>query len=331
MPERQILIVTTERDAHADDMVRKLSKDGHEVIRLNSQDIPLDIAIRLELGDPFQGNITLFKNSRHIDTASIRSVWWRKPADWNLPPTLGEQERIFVTEEIRHGFSGLWATLECYWVSFPENIRQASWKIEQLRRAAKFGLEIPRTIVTNDIEEARHFYKMCNGNVVYKVLTDPFLAAGKVHEPPQTAQVVHTTVLTEKHLEHLENIRLTPIMLQEYIQKDFELRITVIGNEIFAVEIHSQENEKTKVDWRHFDVQIPFRKASLSPSLLQTCIEFVHSYNLNYSAIDMIYTPDGRYIFLENNPNGQFLFAENMVPELKMLDALAKCLIRGSN
>jgi D-alanine-D-alanine ligase-like ATP-grasp enzyme len=57
----------------------------------------------------------------------------------------------------------------------------------------------------------------------------------------------------------------------------------------------------------------------------------VRSYHLNFSAIDLILTPDGRYVFLENNPNGQFMWVEKLVPELEMTAALASCLIRGAN
>ena len=31
---------------------------------------------------------------------------------------------------------------------------------------------------------------------------------------------------------------------------------------------------------------------------------------LRYGAIDMVFTPDGRYVFLEINPNGQYLWIE---------------------
>ncbi len=65
--------------------------------------------------------------------------------------------------------------------------------------------------------------------------------------------------------------------------------------------------------------------------MAQQCLAFVKSYGLNYSAMDFIVTPDDQYIFLESNPNGQFAFIQMKVPELKMLEALAACLVRGAN
>ena len=65
----------------------------------------------------------------------------------------------------------------------------------------------------------------------------------------------------------------------------------------------------------------------VAPAVVQV---LVSGYGLNFSAMDLIVTPDDRYVFLENNPNGQFIFVEEMVPELAMTDALAACLIRGA-
>jgi hypothetical protein len=62
----------------------------------------------------------------------------------------------------------------------------------------------------------------------------------------------------------------------------------------------------------------------------ESCLALVSGYGLNFSAMDIIVTPDDRYVFLENNPNGQFIFVEHKVPELGMTDALAACLIRGA-
>ena len=56
----------------------------------------------------------------------------------------------------------------------------------------------------------------------------------------------------------------------------------------------------------------------------------MHSYGLTYGAIDLIVTPAGEYVFLENNPVGQFLFVEELVPELDMAGALATCLVEGA-
>ncbi len=141
----------------------------------------------------------------------------------------------------------------------------------------------------------------------------------------------HTTLIEESELERIDNVGLTPCLFQEYVEKDLELRVTVIGDEVFAAEIHSQVRDETKIDFRKYEIDIPYRKACLPWDVERRCLELVHSYGLTYGAMDLIVTPDGRYVFLENNPVGQFMFIEQRVPALRMTEALATCLIRGSD
>lgn len=339
MAKDQIVIVTQMDDAHADDVILLLHELGHEPIRLNTDDIPVNTTLSLNFNGSsrqWAGAITIQTNGRIINVESIRSVWWRRPAEFGLPLDLSEQERAFATDEINQTLRGLWDTLDCYWISHPEHIRRASWKGAQLQRAAQLGFDVPRTLITTDPDEVRAFYHACQGQMIFKVLSDPFLAAQKVaqkypDQPPPEAYGTATTLVSEDELALLDGVRLVPCLFQEYIPKQVELRVTVIGDELFAAEIHSQSHPKTQIDWRHYDVDIPYRKASLPDDVAARCMALVKSYQLNFSALDLILTPDGRYVFIENNPNGQFMFVEALVPELRMTEALAVCLIRGAN
>jgi hypothetical protein len=345
MTKQDILIVTSINDPHTDDMVLQLQEMGHEPIRLNTEDIPLNTTISFKLpeeGLRWKSSIILPIDERmiEVDLESIRSIWWRRPGEYfGLPPELSDQEREFARGEIDHVLRGLWSLLDCYWVSYPEHIRQANWKVEQLRRAMQYGFEVPRTLVTTNPDEVRAFYDMCKGQMIFKVLTDPFLGAPKVvekypNQPPPELRETKTTMITETELEMLDSVRLVPCLFQEYIPKHTELRVTVIGNDLFAAEIDSQASESTSVDWRNWNEDgfaIPYRKIMLPTDIAERCLAFVRSYHLNFSAMDFILTPDGRYVFVENNPNGQFMWVEKLVPELRMTEALASCLIRGAN
>ncbi len=338
MPDgRQILIVTEPMDFHADAMILKLREMGHTPLRLHTEDFPLLSTIDMVLGGAddaeWRGQINTHKHN--IDLGSIRSIWWRRPKMYRLPPDLERQQQEFARFEIDHVLQGLWASLDCYWVSCPAAIRQANWKVNQLKRAAELGFDVPRTLITSDPAQARDFYEQCGRRVIYKPLSDPMLAAMIAHGEDTSnvpiSRLTYTTMLEESHLERLESVRLAPCMFQAYVPKRLELRVTVIGDEVFAAEIYSQEHESTSIDWRHYEVEIPYRKGELPAEVAERCLRLVKSYGLNYSAMDLILTPDGRYVFLENNPNGQFLFIEQKVPELPLLDALAACLIRGSS
>lgn len=104
----------------------------------------------------------------------------------------------------------------------------------------------------------------------------------------------------------------------------------MIGEKVFAAKIHSQEEERTRVDFRDFTADVRYEAAELPPEVERRCLQFVHSYSLRFGALDLIVTPEGRYVFLENNPVGQFLFVEELVPALAMTDAVAEDLLTGA-
>lgn len=303
-------------------------------IRLNSNDLPQGTVFDLHLGaNAWNGGIHITNSGKFINIDNILSVWYRKPGDYNLPNDLTLQEREFAREEIRHTVDGLLWSLDTYWMSHPSNLRQANRKLEQLHRAKKFGFTVPKTLVSTSPERVQNFFQECRGKMIYKVLSSPFLASDVAELYNQVPERLHvkTTLITDVEIAMLESIKMAPCLFQEYIDKTIELRVTIIGEDVFAAEIHSQSNSKTSIDWRDYSVDIPYRKANLPVEVSDRCLAFVKSYGLNYSALDIILTPQGEYVFLENNPNGQFMWIERLVPELAMTSALTSCLARGSN
>ena len=336
MEESRILVVTDILDAHADRLITLLRELGEEPVRLNSSEVSAQTTLvgRLDK-ECWTGNVAIHGNGRVVDFAALRSIWWRKPNAFGLNDDLDPQQREFAVEESEHAVRGLLGALDCYWVSHPDNIRRAGYKIEQLQRAASLGFEVPRTLVTTDPEAVRAFFDDCDGDVVYKVLTDPYLAARRYHErgwdTPPAARYVATTRVTRETLARLESVRAVPCQFQQYVPKRTEFRVTVIGDELFPAELFSQEHAETTVDSRQYGVDVRYQAARLPDDVAARCLALVKSYGLNFGAVDLIRTPDDRYVFLEINPNGQFLYVQDRVPELRMDEAMAACLIRGRN
>lgn len=96
--------------------------------------------------------------------------------------------------------------------------------------------------------------------------------------------------------------------MQENIPKKYELRVFYLKERIFAMAIFSQNDDKTKVDFRNYNWSKPNRFTPYSlPRKIEDKIKyFMKSMNLNCGSIDMIVDIEGRYIFLEVNPKGQF-------------------------
>ena len=107
----------------------------------------------------------------------------------------------------------------------------------------------------------------------------------------------------------LHNLRFAPVIFQEYVPAQFDVRITIIGQNVFAASIYSQETSY-KVDYR-MDMQSARIEPYKSPTdVLKRLKIFMKHLGLIYGAIDMRLTPDGRIIFLEINPAGQWMFIE---------------------
>jgi glutathione synthase/RimK-type ligase-like ATP-grasp enzyme len=331
----KILIVSNKEDFHVDNVLAKIIDLGGQPIRLNTEDIPKSVFMDILISDDkTRDAVEIVEGNRSVSISEIKSIWWRRPQPFTFPNDFSEVQKNFAQKETSDALMGILNSSGCFWVSHPQRLNEASRKVEQLTRARRFGFKIPETLVTTKAENVLRF---CNDHeqVVYKVMTDPFLAAPQIVEPVaeediQPFKAVKTTWVTEQVLEHVDSVRYTPCLFQKYIPKAFELRITVIGSQVFVAKIDSQSREETKIDWRNYDVEIPYSKFDIPIDLAQQILRFVESYQLSFSALDFIVTPDNEYIFIENNPNGQFIWVENLVPELKMTEHLAKCLISGN-
>ena len=124
----------------------------------------------------------------------------------------------------------------------------------------------------------------------------------------------------------------TVSFVQEYVEKEFELRVTVVGRKVFACKIDSQcmDEDKGKVDWRQgYDFGLKHEPFDLPASVEDFCRNYLHEMCLNFGCFDFIVTPQGEYVFLECNPNGQWLWIELLTGQ-KISVAIAECLIRAS-
>jgi glutathione synthase/RimK-type ligase-like ATP-grasp enzyme len=82
---------------------------------------------------------------------------------------------------------------------------------------------------------------------------------------------------------------------------------------VFAVGIHSQYLEESRVDFRRAEIYtLPHTVKTLPAPVSSLCVELVCRLGLRFGAIDLILTPDGRYVFLEINPNGQWYWLEEI-------------------
>lgn len=328
----QILIISNSRDLHADLLIKKLIEMDENAFRINLDDFPKNYKINYSAHKNIDDIFEIENLSTHqsLTSSQVKSAWLRKSAEFSfISDDLAPQEKAFAKEQTLHLLQGFMNTLDCYWISHPSQLRASQWKLEQLIRAKKIGFEIPDSITTNCPVKAKQFYSNHHGKIITKTLSSALVGADQVQADEIVCTGVHTTMLTPEDSESLDLVKEIPCFFQAYIDKLFELRVTVVGDEVFCAKIDSQADERTKIDYRDFSAEIEYSEFSLPETVKQRCIDFVHSYGLEYGALDLIYTHQNTYVFLENNPVGQFWFIQQLVPELKILEHLAKCLSQG--
>lgn len=316
---RSILIVTGECDPQADQMVVELRRRGETVVRLHPESLATQTTLHTEVGGgAVRSGIVAY--GRATERLDVKSVWYRKPQPVRFPEGMPVDEREFAQGELAHFCNGFLDALDAYWVSRPDLMRRASWKTTQLKAAVELGFDVPRTLVSNDASRIREFVASCTGRVVYKTLQSPVIGG---------TRACFTSVVTPASLEALDRIAVTAGIFQEYVEKRFELRVVVIGDEILAFEIHSQAREESRIDWRQsVPADLEHRVHALPTDVAGRIRALMDRFGLEFGALDLVVTPDGRYVFLENNPGGQFgwLEAATGVP---LLSKLADLLVRG--
>ena len=121
----------------------------------------------------------------------------------------------------------------------------------------------------------------------------------------------------------------TVTFAQNYVEKEFELRVTIVDDEVFACRIDSQLQEENhgKIDWRQgYDYGLRHSIFELPKEISEKCILFLRKMGLRFGCFDFILTPGGQYVFLECNPNGQWLWIE-IETGMSISTAIAKSLI----
>lgn len=325
---KRVLIVTNSYDLHADLVSARLSAMGAAPFRLNLDAFPKDFDVTFSFADGrWSGGLMHLPTRDALPIEEIGAVWMRKKADFSYRSgELLPQEKAYADGEMEHILFSMLYALDCYWMSHPLAVRGASWKGEQLLRAARMGFDVPPSIVTNRRADLEAFRHAVGGDLVFKTLSSPILAADEVAAEDRIAGHLSTTLITEDDEALLEAVAELPSFFQPNVPKAYELRVTVIGDRVFAAKIHSQADPRTAIDCRDMSAEILYEAEVPPAEVSRRCLEFVHSYGLTYGAIDLIVTPEGRYVFLENNPVGQFLFVEQLVPALDMTGHTARCL-----
>lgn len=174
-------------------------------------------------------------------------------------------------------------------------------KLAVLEAALECGLHVPKTLITNNKKDLQDFYEAV-GTMITKAISNSLELTldGKLYTS-------YTSEFQPKHFEVLPDT-FFPLLVQEKIDKKFEIRAFFLDEDFYSMAIFSQSNPKTSIDFRRYDLDTPNRNVPFQlPHDIETCLrKLVKKLGLNTGSIDLIYTQEDEFIFLEINPSGQF-------------------------
>ncbi|MBT2228979.1 ATP-grasp ribosomal peptide maturase [Nonomuraea sp. NEAU-A123] len=313
MNDGVVLVLTRLEDSSADMVIGHLVASGAQVARFDpGVDFPEKATLSTVFADGSSWGY-LAAPTRHINLKRVRAVYYRRPTPYRTGSTC--QVERFSGTEARFGLGGVLASLPCPYLSHPLVLAEAEQKPLQLLVAQRVGFTVPATLITNQLDDARTFAAEY-GPIIYKPVRGTSFM-----ESNGSLCTIWTTAVDPADLN--ETVRHAPHLFQACVNKTADLRVTVVGEQIFCVQIHSD-----LLDWRADYDRISYAVIESPSDLSERCLSFLKAFRLRFGAFDFALTDDGP-VFLECNPNGQWGWIEDHTG-LPIAAAIADLLLKDS-
>lgn len=292
----KLLIISSLDDAHIPFVTKHLPLSTECVVI-----DPFNTIGNNDISYEFDGEkLHVYYGERLLD--SVDSVWFRKPTQLDqINLTVPDSHLQYVQTALRRHLAPLFRHWQdAFWVSPYASIVKGESKPLQLETAARIGFTLPDTLITGSKVQAERFITK-HGTCVVKSQAARF----------PTGKTMMTTTLSSVDSISFGGLSVDPMIFQQLIVPAYELRITVVGSDVFAAKIVSADQGPFR-DWRygHIDDTFAAEATTISADLKEKCIALTHQLGLRYGAIDLIVDKKGVIWFLEINPNGQWAFIE---------------------
>ncbi|MFI8186480.1 ATP-grasp ribosomal peptide maturase [Actinacidiphila glaucinigra] len=302
---RPVLVVTEQLDAAADMVVDQLNQVDVPVVRFDAAAFPQQLTLTAGHGPTEPGYCGVLDDGhRTVRLEDLRAVYWRRPGRPVIADTVPEPYAAWAQNQADAALLNVLAALPgVRWINDPHRDRIASHKPQQLVAATRCGLRVPRSIITTDPDAARGFAKQVGGPLICK----PVLG-GRLPVEEGRALMVATHRVDAADFD--DTIRTTAHYFQEAIPKEYEVRLVAVGDQVFGGTLHAT-SDQARTDWRTDYEHIEYGVTEV-PHLVATAVRrFMAYYGIVFGSFDFAVTPEGEWIFFENNPAGTWAWVEN--------------------
>lgn len=304
-----ILIISTKNDVHAILVKKELESQGKSTRIFDMGEFSYGSFLNYQISDKSPCEFVDSDGSK-IDLTQVTSIWFRRPRYPHLSKIIARKDdRIFGYREWTDATTCI-LSLDLKCVNQLEN-QESAKKPKQLEIAKRCGLLVPDTLITNDSRKVEEFLIEHKNKIVHKAMSAP------------NHRFLDTRLWTEEDRRHLFNLELAPTIFQNYISGPYDVRSTVIGNEIHSARI-TNLNKNGLVDSR-LDLDQPYEAYELPDDISNKIFRFMEKMGLVFGTIDLKITDKDEHVFLEINPQGQFLYVE-ILTKIPIVKTLARYL-----
>ncbi len=310
-----ILLVTNTEDKTADYLERNTK---NSFLRFNTEKFLTEYKLSysnsgFELQHVLSGKIVTNQN--------LKGVIYRRPT---YPDVSADDGSTKLQEELRNEariiYESILGSIDTRWISEPYSVRKAENKLLQLKYARNVGLSTPKTIVSNDKNQVEEFLRTANSRLCIKPMH-----LG-IFEIKDEIYIPYNTIISYEDISAVDNY---PTLIQEYVEKQYEVRVVIIGEAVFSIRIDSQKNADTKFDWRTNNcMAVEYSITEIPFEIENKCKQLMSEFNVNFASMDLAINENGEYVFLDLNPNGQWAWLDELL-NLNMTNAFIDFFDKG--
>ena len=289
----EVLILSGLYDFSTDLVSLRLNEAGVPFLRLNREHFT-DLRLSLEPIAP--GLAVKIAGNAYEVGPGLKAIWFRQPVFLRNTPA----QALTPAEQLERSqwmafLRSLCVFEKAAWMNYPRDTYLAESKPYQLHAAAQCGFTVPETIVSNDAARIRAEFP---GEAIVKSLDTVLMQDG------DDCLFTYTTISRAASLND-ETVGSAPLLAQQLLEAKIDLRVTIVGDRLFAVRILSN-GKGVAGDWRTLPRSaIQYVDAELSPTVQENCFALAKRLRLRFAAIDLIETPNDTF-FIEVNPTGEW-------------------------
>ena len=286
----EYLILSSTIDYSTDYICIELEKRGYAYLRLN-RDVFSEYKIIYSIEDRTM-RVQDKTEDYVIDGNTLRAIYFRAPVFVRNGKTYPLEKQLY-----RSQWSSFLRNLIVFeravWINHPVATYRAENKMFQLKKASEIGFSIPRTWIANSVPA-----ELQNNEYIVKALDTP-LFYEKNDELFTYSSIIEIDELKSASLED------APVIMQELLRNKIDIRVTVVGNDIYPVQILAN-GSGIEGDWRRLSKdELSYIPITLPDRIQEKIRAIMKTLDLKFAGIDLAVVGN-QYYFIEVNPTGEW-------------------------